>query len=145
MSATTTPGVMTVQAFFAAHRHWFETVEAAAVAFDEAGEAERLRAAVLAGERRFPAAAPAVPEIVEPRPREGYLGVVTRADLPPELAEPLFGDAPGPLLGPVRYDGRHWLLHRLLPRRPEMNAAVYDLCVEAILRERDAQPGSGGR
>ena len=129
------PSVEAVQAYFVAHRCLFETLEAAAVAFDALADANALCDRLRGGDTEFPVPVPPQPAIVDP-PREcGYLGVVSRADVPPEAAEELFADDAGEIVGPVRYAGRYFIYRILMPKRPQMTDAVYALCEAAAATE----------
>ena len=77
---------------------------------------------------RFPASIPDDPQILEEAAVSGYLGLVTRCDLPPEMAEAIFADGAEEYVGPVAYDGRYWVFQILMPKRAELNSAVYEYC-----------------
>jgi hypothetical protein len=136
-----------VQRIFTARRALFETVEAVGLPFDEESAARALLEQLRAGRTRFPVAVPSIPQVVRQPVTQGYLGLVTRADLPAEVAEALFSDRAQGFVGPVAYDRRYWVYQLLLPKRPEFNRLVYECCedllVEEALDARD-QGSSGG-
>lgn len=134
--------VLAVQRAFAQHRRLFEAVEVALVAFDTRPDAERLLNELRSGETPFPAEIPATPRVLPTPPEVGYLGLVTRADLPAELAEPLFADDAPELIGPVRYAGRHYVCRRLLGKQPLLNDGVVAYCEGLLARASGA--GSDG-
>jgi len=128
------PCAVAVQEVFVANRALFETIEVTGVAFDDRAAAESLCGDLRDGRRDFPVAVPENPEILEEAADSGYFGLVTRCDLPPEMAEALFADGAGEYVGPVAYDGRHWVFQILMTRSAELNKAVYDYC-ETLLGE----------
>ncbi len=133
-----------VQRVFAGNRTLFEIIEAAAIAFDDRAEADALCRSLQAGETRFPIPAPENPLILPEAPTEGYLGLVTRADLPPEAAEALFADGAGEIVGPIRYGGRYWVYQILLPKQSELNERVYEYCGELLVQEALRAPAPDG-
>ena len=136
-----------VQRVFTARRALFETVEAVGLPFDEAPAARALLEDLRADRTRFSVSVPPTPQVLPQPVTTGYLGLVTRADLPAEVAEALFSDRAQEFVGPVAYDRQHWVYQLLLPKRPEFNRIVYEYCedllVEAALSARD-QRSSGG-
>jgi len=125
-------GAAAVQRCFSAHRRLFETIEVVGVPFDDRAAAERFRSGLTDGSESLQALVPQNPEILEVEAVSGYFGVVTRADLPPELAEALFRDEPGEFVGPVVYDRRYWVFQILMPKHAELNQAVYEYCEELL-------------
>jgi hypothetical protein len=123
-----------VQAVFAANRTMFETIEVAGVPFDHRPTAISLYERLCDGRAEFPVPIPENPEILEEAADSGYFGLVTRCDVPPEMAEALFADGVGDFVGPVAYDGRFWVFRLLLKKRAELNKAVYEYC-EALLAD----------
>ena len=121
-----------VQRVYAAKRTLFETVEVAGIPCDDRAAAERMCRDLREGGGAIPVEVPENPQILEEPADVGYFGLVTRADLPPELAEALFKEGAGEIVGPVAYDGRFWVLQILMCRKAELNEAVYDYC-EALL------------
>ena len=129
-----------VQRVFAANLALFETVEAAGLAFDHPEQAAALLDELRAGRARLPVPIPPVPRVLtEPSPT-GYLGIVTRADLPAEVAEALFADGAGEFVGPVVYNRRYWIYQLLMARSAVLNTAVYEYCEDLLVEE-----ASGGR
>jgi len=136
-----------VQRAFAAHRAFFETVEVAGLPFDERSEAEALLHELRGGRARLPVSIPPDSRFLPEPAVTGYMGLVTRADLPAEAAEALFSDRPQEFIGPVAYDRRHWVYQMLLPKRPEFNCIVYEYCEDLLVEEAlnaRAQRSSGG-
>jgi hypothetical protein len=89
--------------------------------FDERPAAEALLEDLRAGRTRLPVPVPPTPQVLPHPVTTGYLGLVTRADLPAEVAEALFSDRAQEFVGPVAYDRRRWVYQFLLPKRPEFN------------------------
>lgn len=129
MSSDAPPTAAQVQRVYAAHRSLFETVEVAGLACADRAAAERLAGDLRAGRCALDVDVPAEPTVLDAPAASGYFGLVTRADLPPELAEAAFADGAGDVVGPVAYAGRHWVLQLLLPRRVELSPTIYDYCV----------------
>lgn len=124
-----------VQAVFARQTDRFEVAEVALACFATSREARVRLAAFQAGEQRFPADVPDDPQPYAGVPVTGYAGLVMRGDLPPEIAEAAFSREPAPVVGPVRYDGRAWLVWRLMAPQPVMNEGVYRYCEDLLVEE----------
>ena len=126
-----------VQRVFAANLELFETVELAGLPFGDREEADRMCRELAAGEVELPVEIPDNAEILDEPAETGYFGVVSRADLPPELAEAVFREGASGVVGPVAYDRRFWVLRILMSKRALLTRAVYDYCVSLL-------EGSGG-
>ena len=124
-----------VQRVFAENRALFDTVEAAGLAFDDPESAEALLEELRAGRTRLAVTIPPTPRVLPAPSPTGYLGIVTRADLPAEVAEALFADGAGEFVGPVAYNRQYLVYQLLMARSAVLNAAVYEYCEELLVAE----------
>ena len=124
-----------VQRTFATHRELIETVEAAGLPCDERNAADALLEELRAGRVQLPVELPP-DSLVLPEPAtSGYLGIVTRADLPPEVAEALFASGVREFVGPVPYDRQHWVYQLLQRKSADLDEQVCAYCEDLLVEE----------
>jgi hypothetical protein len=135
MLRQTLSSAVAVQRAFARHRELFETVEAAGLPFDERAAANALLEELRAGRTRLAVEVPPDSRILPEPATSGYLGIVTRADLPPEVAEALFANSAREYVGPVPYDGRHWVYQLLQRKSADLDEQVCAYCEDLLVEE----------
>ena len=91
-----------IHAYFGSRKLAFERREICWILVEEMDIAEEIATQARDGSRDFHALARQYSRDENTRPASGYLGCLTRRDLPPDIASSLFAAAVGEVIGPIK-------------------------------------------